>query len=140
MSLMRRLCLPFSVSLTSSFDVCLVFCFEFLAMAAYRALAAALLRSSTGRSSPTGFRSASLLSSNVGSGSGSTPSRFFSNAVSAASPPHAELMNLARAPVLAPVLLGSVRHYAKRAKKWQGGRHGVSRLVICIDLMINPKP
>lgn len=96
-------------------------------MAAFRALAAALLRF-TARSSLTGFHSAPFLSSNVGSGSGSAASRFFSSAVSTASAPHGKLMNLARAPVLAPVLLGSVRHYAKRPKKWQGGRYGLSRL------------
>jgi len=67
----------------------------------------------------------SLPSSNVSSGSGSAPSRGVSNALSTASAQHEELRNLARAPFLAPILLGSVRHYAKRAKKWQGAPYAM---------------
>ena len=88
-------------------------------MAASRALAAALLRSAW-----TGLRSPFVGFSNAASSSGSVLSRFFSGAVSTGSASHGDfgqLMKLPRQPVLVPAMVGSVRCYAKRPKKWQGG-------------------
>ncbi|XP_024388117.1 uncharacterized protein [Physcomitrium patens] len=95
-------------------------------MAASRALAAALLRSSA-RSSLAGFRSSSSLASNDTPGSGFALSRLLSSALSRVSTSHADglsLMKLPRQPVLVPAL-GGVRHYAKRAKKWQGAPYAM---------------
>jgi hypothetical protein len=82
---------------------------------------------------------------NSASSSGTLLSRFLSSAVSAGSGPQrdvTQLMKLPRQPVLVPAMVGSVRCYAKRPKKWQGGRFGLSRsgALGFGFAMINPKP
>ena len=104
-------------------------------MATSRAMAAAMLRSAYAR----------LRFPCAGFSNAASSSRFSSGAVSIGSASRgdfAHLMKLPRQLVLVPATVGSVRCYAKRAKKWQGGTYDFfgPGAVGFGFVMINPNP